>query len=210
MIKFTIPIKIVKIALFFSFISNLLFANFLKPGDDLKPFSLQAVDGRIFKVFIDNEVLTLQQSDSSGNLLATIRPEVILLDFWATWCLPCRAALPHLERLYNHFQTNEKSRDRVIFLGLVLDKQGAAIVKPFLQKIKLSYPQLCSSTNPSQNEIIRSPQEMALVYKIQEIPVVYIINRQGKIVYAHVGFKEEYIKEIEKVISNLLGINQGK
>lgn len=201
--KSTISIEILSIILFF-LVALKLGATILKSGDDFRPFALQTVEGMIFEITMESGQLTLRQRDASGHLLSTSRPEVILIDFWATWCLPCRAAMPHLEKLYNHFLAEEKNKGRLEFFGIALDRQGVAVVKPFLQKIKLSYPQLCSPVSSSEAGLIRSPQEMASIYKVQEIPVVYLINREGKIVYAHVGFKEEYIKEIEKVISSLL------
>jgi len=201
-----IPIKILPIAFLLFFNSAAL--AILKPGENMRPFSLPAVDGQIFRVIMDQGQLTIQRADASGNLLSTSTPEVILLDFWATWCLPCRAAMPHLEKLYQQFLAREENKGRVEFFGLALDKPGASIVKPFLQKIKLSYPQLCGSVGSAESGLIRSAQEMASAYRVQEIPVVYLINSQGKIVYAHVGFKEEYIKEMEKIIFSLLNSNQ--
>ncbi len=195
--------KILKIIFTFLFFINFCEA-ILKKGDAFLPFALKSLEGKIFEATVENGQLTLRQKDASGNLLSTVRPEVILLDFWATWCLPCRAAMPHLERLYNQFLTEEKNKGRLEFFGIALDQQGAAVVKTFLQKIKLSYPQLCSPTSSLEAGLISSPQEMASMYKIQEIPVVYLINREGKIIYAHVGFKEEYIKELEDIISSLL------
>ncbi len=112
--------------------------------------------------------------------------------------------MPHLEKLYNQFLADEKNKGRLEFFGVALDRQGEVVVKPFLQKIKLSYPQLCNPVSSSEAGLIRSAEEMASTYKVQEIPVIYLINREGKIIYAHVGFKEKYIKEIEEVISSLL------
>ena len=204
--KSIIPIKIVAISLLLFFNSAAL--AILKPGENMRPFSLAAVDGQIFWVRMDKGQLTVERTDASGNLLSVSTPEVILLDFWATWCLPCRAAMPHLEKLYQKFLSSEKNKGRLVFFGIALDRQEASIVRPFLQKIRLSYPQLCGSLESSESGLICSVQEMASEYKVQEIPVVYIINRQGKIVYAHVGFKEEYIKEIEKIIFSLLNGNR--
>jgi len=201
-----IPIKILILAFVFIFGSAALAT--LKPGENMRPFSLPAVDGQIFRVRMDKGQLTVERIDASGKLLSVSTPEVILLDFWATWCLPCRAAMPHLEKLYQKFLARDENKGRIEFFGLALDKPGASIVKPFLQKIKLSYPQLCGSLESSASGIIYSVQEMASEYRVQEIPVVYLINRQGKIVYAHVGFKEEYIKDIEKIIFSLLNGNQ--
>jgi len=200
-----IPIKILILALFLNLNAA---AAILKPGENLRPFSLPAVDGQIFRVIMERGQLTVERRSASGNLLSTSTPEAILLDFWATWCLPCRAAMPHLEKIYQQFLAREENKGRVEFFGIALDKPGASIVKPFLQKMKLSYPQLCGTLESSESGLIGSAQEMASVYRVQEIPVVYIINREGKIVYAHVGFKEEYIKEIEKIILSLLNENQ--
>ncbi len=180
-------------------------AAILKPGDSLLPFSLQTVDGVIITVAIEEGRLTIKRSDKQGNLLSVNHPQALLLDFWATWCIPCRAAMPHLDRLYRQFRSGETAKtSKVEFFGIALDRQGEAIVRPFLQKIKLSYPQLCTPTAASAAGLIRSPQEMASAYKVQEIPVVYVFDREGCIVHAHVGFKEDHVTELEKILSSLV------
>ncbi len=143
----------------------------LKPGDELLPFSLQTVDGVVVTVMTEDGRLTVKRTDSTGKLLSRTQPEALLLDFWATWCIPCRAAMPHLEKLYNQLR-QEAGETAVEFFGLALDRQGPSIVRPFLQKIKLSYPQLCAPPPSSSSGLLRSPKEVASANKFHEIPVV--------------------------------------
>jgi len=66
--------------------------------------------------------------------LADQKGKVVLIDFWATWCGPCRMAIPHLVEL----QRDYKSKGFEI-VGVSLDQQGAAVVKPFYQQWKMNY-----------------------------------------------------------------------
>ncbi len=196
-----LSIGIIGIILAFSFG---LAAAILKVGESVRPFSLQTVDKTVVTVMVEEGRLTVKRNDQAGKLISIIQPEAMLLDFWATWCIPCRAAMPHLDRLYRQFRSVEGGEEKVEFFGIALDRQGEAIVRPFLQKIKLAYPQLSTPVGDAPPEFIRSPQEMASAFKVQEIPVVYIFDRQGKIVHAHVGFKESHVKEIEEAVALLL------
>ncbi len=67
--------------------------------------------------------------------LSDFRGKVVLLNFWATWCSPCRVEMPAMERLYQRHKT-----EGFAVLGISVDRQGAAVVTPFAKSFKLTFP----------------------------------------------------------------------
>ncbi|MEO0090110.1 MAG: TlpA disulfide reductase family protein [candidate division WOR-3 bacterium] len=111
--------------------------------------------------------------------------KVILLDFWATWCPPCRAAIPHLINLYEKFG----DRNFIIF-GIGLDEKELLI--NMRDEMNIKYP------------ILIGNNEIAKYYQIQAIPTLVLLDKNGKIYYKEVGFSEEGVKKLESKISELL------
>ena len=119
--------------------------------------------------------------------LEDYKGKVIILDFWATWCGPCRRGIPDLVELKNKY----KDKDFEI-IGITVDQSNTIDqVKPFIEQYKINYPIAYANT-----EIIKN------YGGIDAIPTSFIINKEGKIVSKHVGLimKEQYIKEIEEIL----------
>ena len=118
-------------------------------------------------------------TDLAGNKISLkqFRGNIILLDFWATWCPPCRISIPELVNL------QEKYRDRgVVILGISVDDprmNNDNYLFAFKAKFKINY------------KILRVNSKVARDYfgalKIA-LPTMFVINREGKIVDKHVGF----------------------
>jgi peroxiredoxin len=90
--------------------------------------------------------------------------------------------------------------------GISLDEAGGKVVKPFYQKLKITYPMLADPPSSASPEgVVRTAKDMKKKYEIQEIPVVYLIDSSGTITHVHVGFKEEHIAELDKAVNALLG-----
>ena len=120
---------------------------------------------------------TLSYSDLKG--------KVILIDFWATWCPPCRAAIPHLNKIYN-----ENKENGVIFVGMSLDNNPED-VKNFLTRTTVDYP------------IVFSDRKTMMDFGVSPIPRVFVIDRNGVIQGDFTGY-DPYIGEaIEKVVVRL-------
>ena len=107
-------------------------------------FSLPALDGK-----------KLRLRDFSG--------KIVLLNFWASWCLPCREEMPSMERLYREF----KNRGFVVVAVNVKDKRRDALA--FVNELKLSYP------------VLLDPEgEVGLLYGAWGLPTTYLIGRKGE------------------------------
>ena len=103
--------------------------------------------------------------------LADFKGKVVILDFWATWCPPCREEVPDFVRLQS------KYRDKgLAIVGLSLDAGGAKDVRPFADEFNVNYTMLIAN------------DETANAYGgIVGIPTTFVIDRQGRIVKKFVG-----------------------
>jgi cytochrome c biogenesis protein CcmG/thiol:disulfide interchange protein DsbE len=130
-------------------------------------FELTSADGR-----------TVRLSDYTG--------KVVLLDFWATWCAPCKASVPW----FNEFQS-KYAADGFTVLGVSMDAEGWAAVKPFVEKLQISYP------------VVLGTSRIAYLYgDVDALPIAFFIDRNGRVAAIHPGPAGK--KEYENVIRRLL------
>ena len=131
----------------------------------------------------------------SGNTLSgkkvdlkKLRGKVVLVDFWATWCAPCKVALPFYAELYR-----KKKKDGFELLTININKKEAA-ARAFAKKEGFKFP----IVHDSDQKIIES-------YNPSNMPTSYLIDKKGKIRYIHAGFnagqKAKITKEIERLLS---------
>jgi peroxiredoxin len=119
-------------------------------------------------------------NDASGNpvTLSEFRGKVVLLNFWATWCAPCRIEIPWFTEL----QETYRDRDFVV-LGVSLDGDGWKSVKPYMEEKRMSY------------HVMIGNDEIARLYGgVNSLPTTLIIDRSGRIAVTHVGLcnRSEY------------------
>lgn len=105
--------------------------------------------------------------DGAELALADLRGKVVLLDFWATWCKPCRESMPALDKM--HAQWSDRG---LAVLGVSIDKNPAEVVPRFIDKYDLSYPIVLDTT----------PRPAWLQYHVAAIPVMFLIDAEGQIV----------------------------
>jgi thiol-disulfide isomerase/thioredoxin len=194
--------KISILSLFLFFLSVSSWA-ILQKGDTFLPFSLVSSHDDIFTVTLEDGKLTVKIQPSDGGEEKVIHPDAVLLDFWATWCVPCRKAMPHMQKLHEKYTPTETDEPGgLILLGISIDDKGNKVVKPFFNKLDFTYPMLADPTEGDDN-LIRNAKDMKARYKVQAIPVVYLIDSKGIIQHAHTGFKEKDITDIESAINVL-------
>jgi len=120
--------------------------------------------------------------------LEQYKGKVVYLDFWASWCGPCRKSFPYFQLMREEFGT-----DKFEILAVNVD-EDIENAKSFLQKIPVSFPIV---VDPQGN----SPE----VYGLTGMPTSYIIDQKGIVRVVHQGFKEKDIKKIKADIVKLLG-----
>lgn len=130
---------------------------------------------------------TLPSADGSGVRLTDFRGKVVYLDFWASWCGPCRHTLPWMNSL------QKKYGDRGFEVIAVNIDKDAAKAKQMLHDITPQFLVLYDGSG-----------EVAKKYSLPTMPSSFLIDQQGKIVLIHPGFREEDASDIEQKISALL------
>ncbi len=126
--------------------------------------------------------------DLSGNevSLKDFRGKVVMLEFWATWCPPCRASVPELIDLHERFQ----GRDFAL-IAISLDNSKSA-VKDFVDEFNIPYIMLMNDGGVDEQ------------YGVFSIPTSFIVGRDGKVVSKHAGYGEGMIDGIIEDIEELL------
>lgn len=118
--------------------------------------------------------------------LSDFKGKVVALNFWATWCPPCRKEIPDFIALQNQY-----GADGLQILGIALDEGGANVVKPFSEKYKITYP------------ILIGDEDIQKDYgPMNAIPVTILIDRKGIIRGRFVGMRTKDM--LESVILPLL------
>ncbi|WP_224249765.1 TlpA family protein disulfide reductase [Hyalangium gracile] len=126
--------------------------------------------------------------DGSPYTVASDRGSVVLLDVWATWCEPCRDALPLYEQLAKEYG----SRGLKVY-ALNVDEDARAI-PAFLQEEKVSLPILLDA----------NAQVAEKTLGVKMMPTTFILDRKGVVRFAHEGFAEEFLQKYQTEIEQLL------
>ncbi len=132
---------------------------------------------------------TLADMDGEEYALKDYLGKVVMLNFWATWCPPCRREMPSMESLYQKFQ--EKG-----FTVLAVNQwEDGDIVFPYLGQL---------SVFPSFPILFDGKGEIARAYRVKGLPTTVLIDRQGRVVYRAVGGRNFDHPEVIRIISELL------
>ena len=144
-------------------------------GDTKIPFSMNSADKKSEKKDASNApkvshtekigkpAMDFQAVDLKGQELSLkkFRGQVVLLDFWATWCAPCRAEMPHLKKVYDKYKDQKFE-----IIGISLD-HGQAVLDSYIEKQNITWPQFLDNGT------------VAKMYNVTGIPATFLIDGDG-------------------------------
>lgn len=141
-------------------------------------------------VQVGDEAPNFMLRDLAGNVVSLwqLRGKVVLLNFWATWCGPCRVEMPAMEQLYRTLPRGEFE-----ILAVSTDSQGAAVTRPFQKRMGFTFPILHDSE-----------YRVGLAYGARTIPITFMVDRQGIVRQKIFGARDWDSREARDLIQALL------
>lgn len=129
---------------------------------------------------------TLRDAEGRQVRLADYRGKVVLLNFWATWCGPCRVEIPW----FIDFEKQYKDRGFAV-LGVSMDEEGWEAVRPYLDRMRVNYRVLMGDSMVSD-----------LYGGVDSLPTSFMIDRDGRVARVHIGLvsRSEYQDDIDKLL----------
>ena len=128
------------------------------------------------------------KSSSGENLrLSEYRGDVVMINFWATWCGPCRQEMPLLDELYSRYQ-----RVGFSLLGVNIDDDSRRAMD-MIRELGVSFPVLFDTR-----------KEVSRLYEVDAMPVTVIVDREGNVRHVHEGYKPGYEQKYLDEIRSLL------
>ncbi len=129
----------------------------------------------------------LQTTEGAAFPMATVRGKVVVLDFWAPWCMPCRASFPFLDGLESRHRS-----EGLVVVGLTLDHDSDAITR-FLESVPVGFP------------IARDPSGAAgEAYGVVALPTTFLIDREGRVAARFEGGAAAVHEKLEEAAAALL------
>jgi peroxiredoxin len=128
------------------------------------------------------------KSDNGRNVrLSELRGQVVLINFWASWCSPCRQELPLLSKLYAQYRGAGFT-----LLGVNVD-DNRKDAESMLKRLNLKFPTLFDGS-----------KNVAKLYGVDTMPATLVIDRDGRVRYVHRGYYEGYERKYEQQVRELL------
>lgn len=149
--------------------------SYINPVD-----TIEKDERTIFK----NYDLVLYDETGKKFTLSTAKDKVVLINFWATWCPPCIAEMPSLQKLY------DKYKNDVVFLFITSDNME--VVSEFKAKRSYAFP------------VYNAPKEFFEAFEISSIPRTFVIDKQGEIVIDKSGAVDWYKDSVRKELTKLV------
>ncbi len=113
----------------------------------------------------ENTEFMLPSLDGKPTKLADFRGNVVLLNFFATWCPPCREEMPTIQALFETYQ-----HKNFVVLGVASDVEGKKVVEPFVKDYKMTFP-----------VVLDADSRVSQQYLVRSIPTIYLFDRHGRV-----------------------------
>jgi cytochrome c biogenesis protein CcmG/thiol:disulfide interchange protein DsbE len=168
-------------------IATALFLGCFLEGCSSGPTTVKAASVKDDKDRHNAPDFALKDADGRTVHLTDYKGKVVLLDFWATWCGPCRIEIPW----FTEMQRTRKDKGFEV-LGVAMDDNGWEDVKPFLAQMKVNY-----------RVVIGDDATSSAYGGVEDLPTTFLIDKQGKIAAIHIGLANR--KEFENGVDELLG-----
>lgn len=130
---------------------------------------------------------SLKSPDGKTVKLTDFKGKIVVLDFWATWCGPCRAAMPSIQKLSKQYEKKD-----VVVIGVNAWEKDSQLAVDYMKAQKFDY------------RLVLGGDRVAADYRVEGIPTLVIINTQGIIADIHVGYDPELQKKLSIIIDKLL------
>lgn len=130
---------------------------------------------------------TLKSRSGKNIKLSELRGDVVMINFWASWCGPCRQEMPLLEKIHKKYK-----KLGFTLLGVNVEQDTKA-AKRYLKDVKVSFPVLFDKTNKTSK-----------LYNVSAMPTTVLIDRNGNKRFLHKGYKPGYENDYKKQIKKLL------
>ena len=142
----------------------------------------------LLSILLFYSIVSFSKDKTETFNIAQYHGKIVYLDFWASWCIPCRKSFPWMNAMQKKY---EKNGLEIIAINLDENKEDAEL---FLKKYKALFT------------IKFDNGDLATQYEVKGMPYTIIYNREGKLIDTHIGFKIKQTKEYEQIIKNLLNI----
>ncbi len=130
---------------------------------------------------------TLRSVGGTNLRLAEQRGQVVMINFWATWCTPCLQEMPHLSRLYERYRSSG-----FVLLGVNIDDDPRAAAA-LATKLGLRFPVL-----------LDTDKKVSRIYDMSAMPATLLIDRDGRVRHIHRGYRDGVEKTYEEQVRSLL------
>lgn len=130
---------------------------------------------------------TLKSKSGKNLRLSEYRGKVVMINFWASWCGPCRQEMPLLEQLYKRY-----GKVGFVILGVNVEEDSSK-ANSMLRDVPVSFPVLYDTTN-----------KVSKMYNVSAMPTTVMVDRNGNMRYLHKGYKPGYEKDYKKQVKQLI------